>query len=89
MPSDLSKYTKESVKALQNILDAVVYDLDITKQDEVNGYAKAIEDAIEGLVKKPADVTDTSDSSLVMTYSYLAMMSLLAFISLKKKKALR
>ena len=52
---DLSKYTDESVKALQDAINAVEKDLDITNQDKVDAFAKAIEDAIKGLVVKKTD----------------------------------
>ena len=40
---------------IEKALAAVKYDLDITKQAEVDGYAKAINDAIEALERKPVD----------------------------------
>ena len=40
---------------VEKALAAVKYDLDITKQAEVDGYAKAINDAIEALERKPID----------------------------------
>ena len=52
---DLSKYTDESVKALQDAINAVEKGLDITNQDKVDAFAKAIEDAIKGLVVKKTD----------------------------------
>ena len=52
---DLSKYTDESVKALQDAINAVKKDLDITDQDKVDAFAKAIENAIKGLVVKKTD----------------------------------
>jgi hypothetical protein len=45
-------YTEETVEALEAAVDAVVEDLDITKQDEVDAYAEAIEAAVNALVKK-------------------------------------
>ncbi|WP_461815726.1 LamG-like jellyroll fold domain-containing protein [Faecalimonas sp.] len=39
---------------VEKALNAVVRDLDITKQAEVDGMAKAIEEAIKGLTNKPA-----------------------------------
>ena len=50
---DLSKYTDESVKTLQDAINAVVRDLDITKQSDVDAFAKAINDAIDALKEKP------------------------------------
>lgn len=38
-----------TVDALNNVIDAVVYDLDITQQSVIDGYAAAIEEATEAL----------------------------------------
>ncbi len=59
VPADLSKYTEESVKKLQDALDAVNRNLDINSQETVDNYAKAIEDAIKGLVQKTPATTPT------------------------------
>jgi hypothetical protein len=56
VPEDTSAYTDESVKAVTDAVDAVVRDLDITKQDEVDEMAKAINDAVAALEKKPEEV---------------------------------
>ena len=52
-------YTDESVANLNKAVNDVVYNLDITKQAQVDGYAKAINDAISKLEIKfvPADYT--------------------------------
>lgn len=52
-------YTDESIANLNNAVDSVVYNLDITKQTQVDGYAAAINDAISKLEVKfvPADYT--------------------------------
>ena len=47
---DSKAYTTESWNKLQDALDAVVKDLDITQQDKVNDMAKSINDAISNLV---------------------------------------
>lgn len=52
IPSDLSIYTEESVTKLNAAKDAVVRDLDITKQAEVDAMAEAILNAIDELVEK-------------------------------------
>ena len=52
-PEDLSVYTDDSVSALQEVLNAVDYALNITEQSTVDGYAKAITQAINSLEKKP------------------------------------
>lgn len=49
IPEDLSRYTPESVAALQAAVDSVVYDLDYTKQNEVEAYAESIYNAYRNL----------------------------------------
>ena len=65
VPADLSIYTEESVKALNDALACVVEGKNITEQKEVDTMAKAIENAINGLVKKdtgkPEDPTEPSE----------------------------
>ena len=57
VPNNLNIYTEETVKALQDALDAVEEGKNITEQETVDNYAKAITDAINGLVLKDADYT--------------------------------
>ena len=52
VPSDLSIYTDETVKALKDALALVEEGKNVTEQTTVDGYADAINKAIEGLVKK-------------------------------------
>ena len=58
IPSDLTLYTDETVQALEDALKDVKYDLDITQQDTVDGYAGAINEAIDQLKYKAADYTE-------------------------------
>lgn len=58
IPSDLTLYTDETVQALEDVLKGVKYDLDITQQDTVDGYADAINKAIDQLEYKAADYTE-------------------------------
>lgn len=58
IPSDLTLYTDETVQALEDVLKDVKYDLDITQQDTVDGYADAINKAINQLKYKSADYTE-------------------------------
>lgn len=51
----LYKYTDESVKRLDDAVEAVVRGYNITQQDDVDAMAKAIKDAIAALEEKPAD----------------------------------
>ena len=55
VPEDLDDYTEESVKVLNTALESVVRDKKITEQQEVDGYAKAITDALAALELKEAD----------------------------------
>ena len=55
VPSDLSIYTDETVKTLKDALALVEEGKNITEQATVDGYANAINKAIEGLVKKNKD----------------------------------
>ena len=61
IPKDLSIYTKESVAKLEEAKEAVVRDLDITKQAEVDKMAEEIQKAIDNL-KKKANVQPTPDN---------------------------
>ncbi len=53
IPEDLSVYTEESVKVLTDALAKVDYTKTAEEQAEVDAMAKAIEDAVAGLVLKP------------------------------------
>ena len=53
VPKDLSRYTDASVAKLNDAIAAVgERDKNVTQQDEVNAMAQAIQDAIDGLVRK-------------------------------------
>ena len=66
---DLSKYTDESVKTLQEAINAVEKNLDITDQDKVDAFAKAIEDAIKGLVEKKPNTSNNNSNKPNQTVS--------------------
>ncbi len=53
VPSDLSKYTDESAKAVRDAVAAVDRNKNKSEQSVVDGYATAIENAIAKLVVKP------------------------------------
>lgn len=55
IPSDLSVYTEETVKAVNAAKDAVVRNKRVTEQAVVDGYADAINAAVDALVYKTAD----------------------------------
>ncbi len=52
---DGAYYTTESWRAVKDAIAMVEYGLDATKQDEIDAYAKAINDAIDNLVSYLAD----------------------------------
>ena len=56
VPTDLSIYTDASVKALNDALAAVVEGKKASEQPIVDGWAKAIEDAVAGLRVKSASL---------------------------------
>lgn len=58
IPADLSLYTAESVKRLNDALDAVRPGVLITEQALVDGWAKDIIEAISALTLKPADYSE-------------------------------
>ena len=62
VPSDLSVYTDETVEVLQDALAAVAKDKNITEQETIDSYAKAIEEAIAGLKYKAADYTKVNEA---------------------------
>ena len=62
VPSDLSKYTDETVKKLKDAINAVDKNKNITEQADVDAFAKAIENAIAGLKLKPASISKTGTS---------------------------
>lgn len=61
VPDDLSKYTDESVKALNDTLNAVDRTKNITEQEIVDEYAKSITDAVSALKEKPAPTDPSID----------------------------
>ncbi|WP_461875150.1 hypothetical protein [Fusicatenibacter sp.] len=55
IPKDLSIYTEESVKALNAAKEAIVWDLDDSRQEEVDQFAENLKAALDGLTLKLAD----------------------------------
>ena len=62
LPADLSIYTDETVKAVNDAVNAVVEGKDITEQAVVDGYADAINAAAAALVIKPADYSKVDEA---------------------------
>ena len=58
IPADLTVFTEESVKVLNNALESVIEGVLIDRQAQVDAWAKAIEAAIAALEKKPCDGGD-------------------------------
>ena len=86
VPTDLTKYTEESVKALNDALEAVVRGLNVIEQETVDGYVDTILKAIDGLVEvQEGGSADTSDSFNITFYVFLLLTSLCAFTELKKR----
>ncbi len=50
-----SNYTPASYNQIRTAIRSIVPNLKITEQARVDGFAKNIQDAVEGLVEKPAD----------------------------------
>ena len=55
IPKDLSIYTEKSVNALNVAKEAIVWDLDDSRQEEVDQFAENLKAALDGLTLKPAD----------------------------------
>lgn len=62
VPTDLSKYTEESIKNLMNVKDSIIRGKNITEQSIVDEYVKEIEKAIKGLKYKEADYTKVDEA---------------------------
>ena len=58
----LDKTLYVDFSAVEDALDNVKYDLDITKQSEVNAMTKTLEDAMAGLEYKDADYTKLNEA---------------------------
>ena len=68
IPADLTAYTDESIKTLSAAAEAVIRGKVIAKQTEVDAMAKAIENAIAALVKKPSSGGGFSSGSFFSSY---------------------
>lgn len=85
-PEDYVDFTHVS-----DAIDAVVKNLDITHQKEVDDMAQAILDAISELEEKPAETPSTSDNSYITCWMMImigAAMSLIGFVVYDYKKKL-
>ena len=68
IPADLTAYTDESIETLSAATEAVIRGKVIAKQAEVDTMAKAFEDAIAALVKKPSSSGGFSSGSFFPSY---------------------
>ena len=87
IPADLSIYTDETVKALNDAVAAVVEGKKVSEQAVVDGWAEAIETAISGLRVKSASLeelkaaiaeADALNSALYTPESFAAVTTALA-----------
>ncbi len=69
IPEDLSIYTDESVEALNNVVDSIDRNLDVSNQATVDGYVEAISSAIDNLQFKTFTVTFFADEQYKYEYS--------------------
>lgn len=79
VPSDLTVYTDESVAALNKAIDGVIQGKAAVNQAAVDAMAKAIEDAIAALEKKPVKMAvqlpQTGDDSNLALWAALLLVS--------------
>ena len=68
IPADLTAYTEESIETLNAAAETVIRGKVIAKQTEVDAMAKAIENAIAALVKKPSSSGGFSSGSFFPSY---------------------
>ncbi len=68
----LNKNSYQDFSAVEKAIADVVRDKNITEQSQVDAMAKAIEDAIAGLVPRPSSSSSSSSSSSKPSYSVTA-----------------
>ena len=68
IPEDLSIYTDESVEALNNVIDSIDRNLDVSNQATVDGYVEAISNALSALKLKEHMVLFIVDNESVLSY---------------------
>ena len=97
---DTSKYTTESVKALEDAIkaaEAEATDKDVTtnNQDEIKALKQALEDAIDSLEDKPIEIGDVSNISAenpktgdtIIACAFVALLLIAVIIVLSVKKS--
>ncbi len=81
-------FTKETWEALQKVLSTIDYNKSIKEQDEVNNIAKALEKAINNLVKinkNNIKNPNTSDINLIITISTILISIIGVYFIVKKR----
>lgn len=73
--------------AVTKAIKAVVRDLDITKQAQVDAYAKAIEDAIANLEVKAQKAPQTGNGEFPFVWMTLCVIAAGSVVTMKKKRA--
>lgn len=73
--------------AVTKAIKAVVRDLDITKQAQVDAYAKAIEDAIANLEAKAQKAPQTGNGEFPFVWMALCVIAAGSVVTMKKKRA--
>lgn len=73
--------------AVTKAIKAVVRDLDITKQAQVDAYAKAIEDAIANLEAKAQKAPQTGNGEFPFVWLTLCVIAAGSVVTMKKKRA--
>lgn len=92
-------YTEESWQTVQDAVDAVIYGLDITKQEDVDAMVKAIEEALSNLKEKVTVDSNlpiesdklpakTGDNTNIAFYGIMVVLGLL-FLNKKRIKIRR
>ncbi len=69
VPEDLSIYTDESAQAVTDAVNAVVWGLPASEQEQVDAMASAIEEAVAALVEKHVDLTVTNTTGMFKAVS--------------------
>ena len=86
---DKSLYTEESLNVLAKALDTIIFNLNITRQDDVNLMATNIVNAIDGLVLKPEttpEVPQTYDGFTMMIVGVAISLSVVLGSAIYLKK---
>ena len=88
------RHKLENGKKVEAAIDGVVYGKDITEQDTVDAYAKAINDAIAGLekvekkdTKNEEEVKNPATGDNVIVYAVIIVVALAGVVIAIRKRA--